>query len=318
MPSTHFTRSLAVLAALLAFSPTAFGDWSPSGPIKLLIGFGAGGGTDTQARNLASELEARRGWRVIPENVAGAGGAVMAASLKNEEADGLTIGLALDTTFSFASIGNDELSTDDFTYLTTLSASQTGVIARADSGWTGIDDMVEAARAGTDIVWTNYSAQTELASELIAAHYGIDVNHVRGSGGKAGVDSLVAGDANVAWGGGAQRGLVAAGELVILASAEDQPLVQAADGQVLTEMGVLPHSFGFRFVLVAPAGLPDDARSAITDAVVEVITDESSETAKFIAKQYPPAAVVVTGEELDAMIESQLASYTELKSRFAQ
>lgn len=318
MKASRILRPLALLAALSLAAPSAYAQWSPSGPIKLQIGFGAGGGTDTQARNLASELEALRGWRVIPENVAGAGGAVMAASLKNQPADGLTIGMALDTTFSFASIGNEELSIDDFTYLTTLSASQTGVIARADSGWETIEDMVEAARSGTEIVWTNYSAQTELASEIIAAHYDIDVNHVRGSGGKAGVDSLVARDANVAWGGGAQRGLVAAGELVILASAEDEPLVQAPDGQVLTDMGVLPHSFGFRFVLVAPAGLPDDARQAITDAVVEVITNEDSETAKFIAKQYPPAAVVITGEELDRMIASQHESYTELKNRFAK
>ncbi|TKJ36327.1 hypothetical protein CEE37_15100 [candidate division LCP-89 bacterium B3_LCP] len=72
---------------------SAQAEWQPKGPIKLWIGFGAGGGTDTQARSLAAELENLRGWRIIPENKAGGGGAVMAASLKNAPADGQTIGL---------------------------------------------------------------------------------------------------------------------------------------------------------------------------------------------------------------------------------
>ena len=198
-------------AALMLTVSQAAAEWAPSGPIKLLIGFGAGGGTDTQARALASEIEALKGWRVIPENMGGAGGAVMAASLKGEPADGLTIGMALDTTFSFYPIGKDEFTLGDFTFLTTTAASQTGVIARADSGWTTLADVAAAARNGEKIVWTNYSEQTELASEAIARALDIDVNHVRGKGGKSGVNSLVAQDANLAWGGGAQRGLVAAG-----------------------------------------------------------------------------------------------------------
>ena len=81
-----FIIPLLMILTLLV-SP-AQADWEPKGPIKLWIGFGAGGGTDTQARALAGELEKARGWRIIPENKAGGGGAVMAASLKNAKPDG--------------------------------------------------------------------------------------------------------------------------------------------------------------------------------------------------------------------------------------
>ncbi len=38
-------------------------DWTPPGPIKLMIAFAAGGGADTQARMIAEELEAAKGWK---------------------------------------------------------------------------------------------------------------------------------------------------------------------------------------------------------------------------------------------------------------
>ncbi len=318
MKSNRLARGVAATAIALSIGAgPALADWEPSGPIRLLIGFGAGGGTDTQARTLVAEIEDRRGWRIIPENMGGAGGAVMAASLKNEPADGLTIGLALDTTFTFASIGNDQLSLDDFTYITTTAASQTGVIARADSGWTTMADVTAAAEAGETIVWSNYSAQTQLASEVIADLLGIDVNHTRGEGGRSGVNALVAQDADLAWGGGAQGPLVAAGELVILLSAESDPLVQNPTGQTLSDLGE-DTTFGFKFVLAAPAGLPDEARAAIADAVIEVITDENSDTAKFIAKQYPPAAVVIRGDALTEELAGQLAAHEALLAKFSQ
>ena len=67
---------IPIIAALALLAGPAHAEWAPKGPIKFWIGFGAGGGTDTQARALAEELEALKGWRIIPENKAGGGGAV--------------------------------------------------------------------------------------------------------------------------------------------------------------------------------------------------------------------------------------------------
>ncbi|MFY0614344.1 MAG: hypothetical protein JXQ99_22640 [Hyphomicrobiaceae bacterium] len=63
----------AALAVALVSGP-AMAEWKPKGPIKLWIGFGAGGGTDTQGRAIAEAIEKLKGWRIIPENNAGAGG----------------------------------------------------------------------------------------------------------------------------------------------------------------------------------------------------------------------------------------------------
>jgi tripartite-type tricarboxylate transporter receptor subunit TctC len=293
--------AIVILIGLIA--GPAHAEWSPNGPIKFWIGFGAGGGTDTQARALAGELEALRGWRIIPENKAGGGGTVMAAALKGAPADGQTVGLAINTTFDFATLTNDNLSLDDFTYITTTAGSQMAILARTDSGWTTLDDMVAAAKGGEKIVWANWGAQVQAGAEIVARHFGIQVNHLRGKGGKSGMNALVARDANVAWGGGVQRGLVAAGELVILASAESQPLVQAPNGKTLRDYGI-DYNLGFQFLLAGPKGMSNEARDAIAAAIAEVLSNPESKTRQFIAKQYPPGPVLVSGDALTAQLKA--------------
>jgi tripartite-type tricarboxylate transporter receptor subunit TctC len=304
-------RLLAILiAAALAAGP-AHAEWKPDGPIKFWIGFGAGGGTDTQARTLAEELEQLKGWRIIPENKAGGGGTVMAAQLKNAPADGQTVGLAINTTFDFATLKNDTLSIDDFTFITMTAGSQTGILARADSGWKTLEDMAAAARSGTRIVWSNWGDLVQAGSELVAGKLGIEVNHLRMKGGKATLNALVAKDANVAWGGGVQRGLVAAGEVVILASAEDEPLVQAPNGKTLKDYGI-DHYLGFQFLLAGPKGMDPAARDAMIAAIHEVLSNPESKTRQFIAKQYPPGPVLLAGDALTARLKANLEANKKL------
>jgi len=294
----------AVATAALATSP-ALAEWEPKGPIKLWIGFGAGGGTDTQGRALAEELEKLKGWRIIPENKAGGGGSVMAAQLKNAPPDGQTIGFAINTTVDFISLKNENISLDDFTYITTTAGSQMAILARTDSGWKTLEDMVAAAKAGEKIVWANWGDQVQAGAEVVAQTFGITVNHLRGKGGKSGMNALVAKDANVAWGGGVQRGLVAAGELVILASAEPKPLVQAPNGKTLKDYG-MDMALGFQFMLMGPKGMDTEARDAIAKAVGEILSDPNSKTAKFVAKQYPPGALLISGDDLKAHLAKNL------------
>ncbi len=295
-------RLMCAVFALGLITAPAHAEWEPSGPIAFWIGFGAGGGTDTQARALAEEIEARRGWRIIPENKAGGGGRVMAAQLKDAPGDGLTVGLAINTTFDFPV--NENISIDDFTYLTQTAGSQMAVLARADSGWETLEDMVEAAQSGTDIVWANWGNQVEAGAEMVARHFGIDVNHLRGQGGRSAVNALVANDANVGWGGGVQGPLVAAGELVILASAEPSRLVQAPDTPTLMERGIMDQGLGFQFVMVGPADMDPEAAAAITEAVHEVLNDPESRTAQFVTQQYPPGPLFMSGDELKTQLEA--------------
>lgn len=209
-------RSFLIAASMLALASPAFAEWQPDGPIRLWIGYGAGGGTDVQGRTLAKEIEARRGWKVVPENKAGEDGTVMSAQLKSEAPDGQTLGFAITTTYDFAPMNSDNLSPEDFTYITTTAGSQMAVLARADSGWETLEDLQAAAVGGEQIVWANWGTQVEAGAELVARGLNISVNHLRTQGGKGALNALVSMDANVGWGGGVQKPLVEAGVLKIL------------------------------------------------------------------------------------------------------
>ena len=192
-------KTLMMTAALTLLAAPAFAEWNPDGPIRLWIGYGAGGGTDVQGRTLAKEIEALRGWKILPENKAGEDGTVMSAQLKGEAADGQTLGFAITTTYDFAPMNSDNLSPEDFTYITTTAGSQMAVLARAESGWQSLADLKAAADAGEQIVWANWGTQVEAGAEIVARALGINVNHLRTKGGKGALNALVSMDANVGW-----------------------------------------------------------------------------------------------------------------------
>ena len=79
------TKSLlfSVVALWLVLSPVMglAEDWSPKGSIKLQIGFGAGGSTDTIGRLVAAQVEEDTGWNVVVENKPGGGGVAMLSGL---------------------------------------------------------------------------------------------------------------------------------------------------------------------------------------------------------------------------------------------
>ncbi|MDH4114341.1 MAG: tripartite tricarboxylate transporter substrate-binding protein, partial [Burkholderiaceae bacterium] len=94
-------RSLlaAALAALLCLvSATSLAQ--PAKPVRILVGFPAGGGTDGIARTLAEHLKDALGVPVIVENRAGAGGQIAAQALKSAPADGSTYFISHDHTIS--------------------------------------------------------------------------------------------------------------------------------------------------------------------------------------------------------------------------
>lgn len=309
-------RLSLMLTALAAFVMlpvmSAFAEWTPSGPIKLLVAFRAGGGTDTQARMIAEELEARKGWKIIPGNVTGKGGAVLAKKMKDEPNDGLTIGMAVTETFSYAMIAakNPGYSAEDFTYLTTTTGSQMGLVAMSSSGWKTIDDLIAAAKGGQKMRFGVMSPKLADAAYLVGKQYGVDFNLVTLKGGKGVMNGLNAGDIDIGWGAGIQTKGVLAGNMVNLLSGETTRLRISPDAPTVAEIGV-PYDFGAKFVFFAPAGIPEEARQALTSAIVEVITDPSTKASQFVTKAFS-GPLVIAGDELTQHLKSQITASREL------
>ncbi|MEM9230573.1 MAG: tripartite tricarboxylate transporter substrate-binding protein [Pseudomonadota bacterium] len=287
MKLAKFKVAVAALAVTLSAVGAQAQDWEPSGPIKMMIAFRAGGGADTMGRLLAEELSTRRGWEIIPENVTGKGGGTMAVALKGEPADGLAIGVTVSesTTYNVQAARNPGYALDDFDYISTISGSQMGVIAKADRGWSTLGDVIEAAKAGEKISFGAMSQKLADAAYVIGKNNGVEFTTVMVQGGKGGLNGVVADDIDIAWAAGVQTPGVQAGDLVNLVSAEDAPLNISPDAPLLDQYNV-PFTFGVKFIVVAPAGLSDNAKATYTAAIADVLNDPESKLSQFVTRAF--------------------------------
>lgn len=300
-------KKIALVAAgVIAFAAPALAEWQPAGPIKMVVAFRAGGGADTQGRLMAEEIEARKGWKIIPENIAGKGGANMAVALKDMPNDGSVIGMVVTETFTYTPIANPKAgyAVDDFTYITLTAPTQMGLVAKADSGLKTIDDLKALAKEKGSLTVATMSPRLEDGTYYVADHFDMKVNAVSVKGGKGSMNAIVAGDVDVGWIAGIHAKGVASGDLVNIVSAETGRLAMSPDVPTLTELGV-PFDFGAKFVVVGPAGMPEDARAAIAKSIHEVLSDPSSKTHQFIARAFGPP-LMTAGAELDALVAQQV------------
>ena len=306
MKKLFFAAAVAAVALTQLAAVAAAADWAPSGPIKLIIAFRAGGGADTQGRLLAEELEARHGWKIIPENLTGKGGANMARSLKDAPADGLTIGVAVTETFTYVPVANPRIgyTAGDFTFITTTAPTQMGIVVRADKGWKTMDDLVKAAKGGANVSFSTMSPRLADGAAYIADHFGIDLNLVSVKGGKGSLNAIVASDVDAGWVAGIQSKGVAGGDLLNLASGETSRLAMSPDALTMAEMGV-PFDFGAKFVVTGPAGLPAEARSALAASITEILSDPNSKAHQFVTKAFGPPLLVSEGD-LDALVSKEI------------
>ena len=100
--SLHRLIGLALGACLPAIDAAAQPAKFPDKPIKIVVGFSAGGGTDVVARMLAQKLTESFGQTVVVENRAGASGMIAGEAVAKSAADGYTLMMGSQTTFAVA------------------------------------------------------------------------------------------------------------------------------------------------------------------------------------------------------------------------
>lgn len=299
------TIAVAGFAAATLLSYPAHAEWKPKGPINLMIAFQAGGGGDTQARLIARSIEEKRGWKIIPSNVTGKGGGVLAAKLKRQPNDGLTIGMAVTNTVGYNMVVAKKpgYTEKDFTYITTTAGSQMGIYAKASSGFKTWDDVAKAAKGGKAIKVGVMGQNLADLAFLIAQKEGVQLNTVMTRGGRGVMNAINAGDVDIGFGAGIQNRAVKAGTLVHLLSAAPKRLIVSPEVPTLKQKFGIPFFVDAAFLIMAPKGIPDAARTGIASAVAEVLNDKSSKAANFVGKAFG-GPKLITGAELDKLIAS--------------
>ena len=147
---------LAALAAIAAHPASAQGDAAanyPNRPIRLIVGFAAGGGNDLFARLVGQKLSENIGQPVIIENKPGAGGRIAVEYVKNQPADGYTIMVAASGQMAIAAAIYPKLSyhpTRDFLPLTMIASFPLILAGPANDTIKSVKDLVAYGKANPD------------------------------------------------------------------------------------------------------------------------------------------------------------------------
>ena len=300
---SFLTTTLAAAGMLVAASASFAEDWTPPGPIKLMIAFGAGGGADTQARMIASAIEDKLGWEFVPEQVTGKGGLNMLTALAEQPADGSAIGMAVTESLGYNLLAaKTDLKPSDFTGLSTTAGFQLAIVGQTADGYKTMHDVIAAAKGGAEISVGVMSPRLGDLVYLMEEANGVTFNSVSYRGGKLVLDAIVAGDVDIGFVAGPQGKGVAAGELVELASALSGPLNATPDAPLLSDLGVAFNAEG-QFVFVAPGGLPEEAQKALSEAIASVVNDPDQQVAKLITKVFGGPTTIM-GADLDAKLQA--------------
>ena len=200
------TLTAAALAApmTLALAPRAAHAQAsafPSRPLRIIVPFLAGSGSDSGARAYAEGIARFLGQPVVVDNRPGASGAVAALAVKAAPADGHTLFIGSNSPMAVNAVLSKNLPYDpvkDFRPVHGMLAGPAAILVRADSPIRSVADLIAAARRDKKPVNIgNYSEGYMLVATWMGLVCGFEVNHVTYKGGAQMQSDLIGGQLDV-------------------------------------------------------------------------------------------------------------------------
>jgi tripartite-type tricarboxylate transporter receptor subunit TctC len=304
--------ALSVLAAGAAVAQSY-----PDRPIRLLVGFAAGGPADVMARLVGDKIAEAWGKPVIVENVTGGAGNVAADRVAKAAPDGYTLMAAASATIVtnpslYQKLGFDPVK--DFAPITQAVYTPNLLAVPADLPVKSVAELAAYARAQPGKVTfgsAGVGTSQHLAGELFKTMAGIDITHVPYRGIAAAMPDLLAGRITMVFGNiTAVLPLVRDGRLRALAVTSPRRWASVPDLPTMIEEGYKDFDSTAWFGLMAPAGTPQpiidrihretvrilalpEIRKRFDEIGMEAIGNTPAEFAAVIAAETPQWAKVI-------------------------
>lgn len=271
---------LALFLSILGLFPTFGQSRYPEKTIQIIAPYAPGGAADIFSRMIAGELEKRLGQSVIVVNRPGAGTIIGAQALIAAPADGYTLFLSSNSTFTLnpavmPSIPYD--ATRDFEPIAQLATIGLALLTHADNPIRDVPGLVAAAKAGPDkLTMASFGNATvsHFGGEWFKAAAGIRMVHVPYRGSGPAMNDLVARhvpflvDTIVA-----AKPQVEAGKIRPLAVTMASRSVMMPEVPTLRELGYSEIDLSSWVALVTAKGIPSEARTKLSAAVAAMMQD---------------------------------------------
>jgi tripartite-type tricarboxylate transporter receptor subunit TctC len=303
-------------AAALGFAGTAL---AQTKPIRILVGFAAGGGNDVTARLVAQKMSEGAAGQVLVDNKTGASGLIAADILAKAPPDGTTLMVAAQTTYAVAPQLYKSVAFDaprDVAGISLLGASPLVLVVNPSFAAKSVGELIEMAKAKPGAI--NYGSggvgtTPHMAAELFFYNAAVRMTHVAYRGEAPAIADVVAGQlpllfANVS----VVTGQVKAGTLRALAVTSPKRAPGLPDVPTLAEAGIKDSDVETWFGLTAPAATPREIIQKLNAEVRKALA------APDLQQRFAELSLSVTPsspEELDALIKSEAVRWGEVIRR---
>ena len=272
---SRWTPMLWLLAALAL---PAWAQPYPSKPLRIIVPFGPGSGTDLLARAVGERIGELWGQAVLIENREGAGGLLGAVATAKSAPDGYTIMLAANP-FVVAPHLQPGLPYDavkDFAAIARIGVLPMAVVTSANSRFRSMREMLDFARASPGKL--NYASSgkgspSHLEMELIKQGQGVQIQDIPYKNVGQAMTDTIAGEVALYFPTVPPAlAQMKAGKLRLLAIGGPKRLAQAPDVPTLAEaLGQSGYEANVWYGFVAPAGTPREAIAKLSEAIAQAM-----------------------------------------------
>ncbi|MGQ0523339.1 MAG: Bug family tripartite tricarboxylate transporter substrate binding protein [Betaproteobacteria bacterium] len=310
---SHLSLSALMSAVLLALSPAAGAADYPTKPIRLVIGFAPGGGTDTTARALSNKLNAALNQQVVVDNRPGHSGTIAADIVAKGTPDGHTVLLG-----TIALVVNPSLSQKmpfdtlkDLAPVTRAADSTNILVVHPSVAAKSVKELIALAKAkplnggSSGIGGTGH-----LAVELFNLQAGTKIAHVAYKGGGPAMVDLLGGNIHLIFATAASSiGHIKAGKIRALAVTTAKRSALVPDLPTIAESGLPGYEANNWNGFFVPAKTPRPIINRLNKEITAALN--APDIKEFLFKQGLDAAPG-TPEEFAAYMKSEMAKWAKV------
>lgn len=311
----HIASALLNTLLLTSFSMLANAQSYPNKPVKIVVGYAAGGAVDLVARSVGQGLQASMGQPFIVENKPGAGTNIAVKSVIDAPADGYTLMLAANALAANMSLYQPMPFDAERDLLPVSLVGRVPVViaANANAPYANIAALIAAAKGKPNSIAygsPGNGSTPHMAIELFAHAAGIDLQHVPYRGGTQAITDTIGGQIPfVAVNALEASPHVKSGKLKILAVLSPNRSVIFPDVPTIAESGYAGFEASVWYGFVAPAATPKAIVDKLHAEVQKALqTKEVQGRMTAVGGEIIPASA----EAFGALIKSERARYAQL------
>ena len=309
-----WTRSAAIVFAACGLVSTAFAQSNyPARPIRYIVPFPPGGGTDILSRLVANKLTESLGWQIVVDNRPGAGGNIGLDAAAKATPDGYTMVMGQTSNLTvnpslYAKLPYDSLR--DFTPVSVVASSPIAFMIFAKAPYKTLGDLISAAKAkpgALTFASTGNGTIGHLSGELIQRVAGVKFIHVPYKGSAQAFPDLLGGRISYFLASlETAMPQMRAGAIRTLAVTSPQRVPAVPDIPTVAESGYPGFDTATWYGILVPKGTPQAVVTRLSTEITKVL--ESADVRERMAAN--GGATVKPGPAaFDALIRSELAKW---------